>query len=322
MCKTFVVGWVGFLFAMVALASSQNSARSSPPVLDYHFPTYGPSSSLSPVPEPEDGQISNDVYVSDYFQLRFPLLAGFVEDMKGAVPSNAGHYSLVAIRGPATPGDKNSYAYIEAEDMFFSHYPIRGLADFAQRRENQVVNSLYEIDNPSRPIQLRGHQWMRLDYNGSGIYRTSFFTIIRCHAVTIDFSSPFPKVLRRLDDSMANLSLSGTGDLASGGAFAPVCIKGYASNDTVLHQVTPVMVGVHGTRVPARFVIDTNGKVKHIHVINAMPDQARSVEEALSQWVFKPYVLNGQAVEVETGLLFTFPLKGDILAEGALSSSN
>jgi outer membrane biosynthesis protein TonB len=59
--------------------------------------------------------------------------------------------------------------------------------------------------------------------------------------------------------------------------------------------------------VPVRFVIGTDGRVKHIHVINAFPEQAKSVEQALAQWIFKPYIRNGVAAEVETGILFKFP---------------
>ena len=86
----------------------------------------------------------------------------------------------------------------------------------------------------------------------------------------------------------------------------PRCIKGYASGANVIHKVDPVQIGPRFTRVPVRIVIDMQGKVKHIHVINAVPDQAASIKAALEQWVFKPYMENGSALEVETGLLFEF----------------
>jgi outer membrane biosynthesis protein TonB len=66
------------------------------------------------------------------------------------------------------------------------------------------------------------------------------------------------------------------------------------------------MIGPKYTQVPARLIIGVDGKVRHIHVINAFPDQARSVEKALAQWEFKPYKVNGAPVEVETGILFEF----------------
>jgi hypothetical protein len=51
-------------------------------------------------------------------------------------------------------------------------------------------------------------------------------------------------------------------------------------------------------------IIDTKGRVKHVHVISAFPDQARKITDALLDWRFKPYVVDGEAREVETGILF------------------
>jgi hypothetical protein len=59
--------------------------------------------------------------------------------------------------------------------------------------------------------------------------------------------------------------------------------------------------------IPVRIIIDTAGAVKHIHVIRAGDEQRKNIEEALHQWKFKPYRVDGRAVEVETGLLFQFP---------------
>jgi len=54
-------------------------------------------------------------------------------------------------------------------------------------------------------------------------------------------------------------------------------------------------------------VIDATGKVKYIHFISSFPEQARVITDALQQWRFKPYVSNGKALEVETGISFGIP---------------
>ena len=51
-------------------------------------------------------------------------------------------------------------------------------------------------------------------------------------------------------------------------------------------------------------IIDKEGKVKHIHFLSAFPDQAKAIADVLSQWRFRPYLRDGQPVEVETGILF------------------
>jgi protein TonB len=56
-----------------------------------------------------------------------------------------------------------------------------------------------------------------------------------------------------------------------------------------------------------RFIVSADGKIEHIHAISGFPEQVKSVTDALAKWEFKPYVVNGRPVEVETGLLFQFP---------------
>jgi hypothetical protein len=50
------------------------------------------------------------------------------------------------------------------------------------------------------------------------------------------------------------------------------------------------------------------GAVKHVHVIRATDEQRKSIEGALRQWKFKPYRLDGRAVEIETGVVFRFTM--------------
>jgi hypothetical protein len=60
------------------------------------------------------------------------------------------------------------------------------------------------------------------------------------------------------------------------------------------------------TSIPVRLIIGTDGAVKHVHVIHASAAQRKVIEEALRQWRFKPYTIDGRPVEVETGLAFRF----------------
>ena len=54
-------------------------------------------------------------------------------------------------------------------------------------------------------------------------------------------------------------------------------------------------------------IVDAKGRVKHVHVLSAFPDQAQAIMAALRKWTFKPYRAGGRAVEVETGLVFGRP---------------
>jgi len=72
----------------------------------------------------------------------------------------------------------------------------------------------------------------------------------------------------------------------------------------VLEREDPVLPEPRFNPVPVRIVIDKEGRVKHMHFLSAFPEQAKTIGDALLQWRFKPYLLGGQPVEVETGLLF------------------
>jgi Gram-negative bacterial TonB protein C-terminal len=69
-------------------------------------------------------------------------------------------------------------------------------------------------------------------------------------------------------------------------------------------RVDPVFIEHRFNPVPVRIIIDKRGRIEHIHFLSAFPDQAKAISDALSQWRFKPYLRNGEPVEVETGLLF------------------
>jgi hypothetical protein len=71
-----------------------------------------------------------------------------------------------------------------------------------------------------------------------------------------------------------------------------------------VQKVDPVFSGHKFNHIPVRFVIDKYGKVKYIHVLSAFPDETKAITEALMRWEFRPYRLNGKAMEVETGILF------------------
>jgi hypothetical protein len=88
-----------------------------------------------------------------------------------------------------------------------------------------------------------------------------------------------------------------------GGAF-PVCVKDYATDEHLIARVDPILTEHRFTPVPVRIIIDQSGKVKHIHFLSSFPDQATAIATALQQWKFKPYLKDGQPVEVETGIMF------------------
>jgi hypothetical protein len=172
------------------------------------------------------------------------------------------------------------------------------------------LSAVYTVEAPAREVALGGRSFVRLDYQApvAGLHWRVLATDIRCHAVQFVFNSRDGALLERLigqlnDATFVDRAAAGT---ESSRETVPTCVKDYATGANVLRKVDPVMVGPRFTEVPVRFIIGVDGKIKHLPVITAFPEQAKSVENALVQWEFKPYKREGVPAEVETGLLFRF----------------
>src|SRR5205807_1303077 len=87
------------------------------------------------------------------------------------------------------------------------------------------------------------------------------------------------------------------------GGEVPVCLKDYAAGN-VIQKVEPFLNDRRFNSIPVRIIISKEGKVKHIHLLSAFPEQSKAITDALMQWQFKPYLRDGKPVEVETGIMF------------------
>jgi hypothetical protein len=269
---------------------------------------YAPSSAGNPAPEPEEGLVEKAAWRNEYFSLTYPLPDGWREDFKGPAPSENGYYVLGTLR---TDGPLNGSMLIAGQDLFFGPPAVTGALSFAQRVESQAPLSALKIESAPRLIELSHREFARVDYSGAGLLHAVFATEFRCHVISFEVTTRDPAVFEKLVNSMDRISLPALGNAANTGAAEearfPACVKDYAAGANVIHKVDPVQVGPKYTKVPVRIVIDKQGKVKHIHVIHALPDQGAAVREALEQWVFKPYIdAGGHAAEVETGIMFEF----------------
>jgi TonB family protein len=67
---------------------------------------------------------------------------------------------------------------------------------------------------------------------------------------------------------------------------------------------------IQGT-VCLKAVISKEGDVAEIHLISGHPTLAQAAIDAVKQWKYKPYLLDGRPVEVETQVTVNFTLAGD-----------
>jgi hypothetical protein len=250
---------------------------------------------------PEDGKVLGGRYVNDYFDLSYPLPDGWTEGLPGPDPSDAGYYVLSSLNPQS---EFNATVLIAAQDMFFASKPHGDVAEMVRdfRQAMSQVDGM-TIDREPTEVKVADRVFQRVDFSGVGLYRATFTTEIRCHAVSFNLTARDPILLADLALSLDKLSAAGRRDSVSA---VPYCIENYAVPENLLRRVEPVPVGPKFISIPVRVIVDTEGAVEHVHVIRATDEQRKSIEEALLQWKFKPYRLNGRAVEIETGLVFRF----------------
>jgi hypothetical protein len=253
----------------------------------------------SAVANPEDARVADGTLQSEYFGLTFRLPRGWSVGPVGPPPSQLGDYVL----GTLVPEDKNTgTVVVSAHDMFFADVPFdSATAMIAHFRRSTAEIPGMQIDREPSQERIGGRTMQRIDFSGVGLYRAMLATEMRCHLVRFNLTALEPSTLAAMVRSLDELSFN-----ADAASPTPACVKDYATTDSVLRKVQPLPAGPTFAPIPVRIVIGADGTVKAIHVIHATAEQRHSIETALRQWQFRPFVRNGRAVEVETGLLYRF----------------
>jgi TonB family protein len=110
----------------------------------------------------------------------------------------------------------------------------------------------------------------------------------------------------------------------SGESVAPRSIRVGANVEqaNLIHQVTPVYpqaaksAHITGT-VLLHAIIGKDGTVQDLRYVSGPPLLMKSAMDAVRQWSYKPTLINGKAVEVDTTITVIFTLGGSNAAETA-----
>jgi len=269
------------------------------------------SASDSVTPIPEAGSVTGGAFTDEYFGITYPLPNGWSEKYKGPPPSDSGRYVLAQIQAvdPAT-GATRGHVLITAQDMFFTPLPTKNALELTAFEKNSLSRD-YTLEVAPKQITIAGRPFTFYAYQSpvAQLHWDVLATEIRCHTLEFILTSRDSKLLESLVRDMNQMKLPAEASPSGGqggGAF-PVCIKDYATDEHLIARVDPILTEHRFTPVPLRIIIDKDGKVKHIHFLSAFPDQSALITPALQQWKFKPYLKDGQPVEVETGIMFGRP---------------
>ncbi len=80
------------------------------------------------------------------------------------------------------------------------------------------------------------------------------------------------------------------------------------------HRVEPIYPAlakqIHKEgRVELHAIIGTDGKIQSLEIVSGDPLLVRSAAEAVQQWRYKPAILNGQPVEIDTYITVIYTMQ-------------
>jgi hypothetical protein len=268
-----------------------------------------PSASDTITPLPEGGRFAESTYRNEYFGLAFPFSDHWQKGLEGPPVSDSGYYVLAQIvAADSFKSEKPGHMLIEAQDIFFTPTRATSALELVSFTKDHLDTSIYKVERAPAEVKLGTHSYIRFDYQApvAQMHWYVLATQIRCHVVEFVFTGRQPKVLNDLVKAMNQVQLPPEAGVHGGvgGGDTPVCIKDYASEENIIEREDPILTELRYNPIPVRIIIDREGKVKHIHFLRAFPDQSRTITDALLQWRFKPHLVDGQPVEVETGIMF------------------
>ncbi|MGA8367199.1 MAG: TonB family protein [Candidatus Acidiferrales bacterium] len=121
----------------------------------------------------------------------------------------------------------------------------------------------------------------------------------------------------RAQDTGQSIAVPNAAAPSSEAAPKPMRIRvgGNVEQAMLIHQVTPIYPAeakeahVQGT-VVLHAIIMTDGTIKDLQLVSGPPMLCQAAMDAVRQWTYKPYLLNGNPVEVDTTISVVFTLGG------------
>jgi len=82
----------------------------------------------------------------------------------------------------------------------------------------------------------------------------------------------------------------------------------------LIHRVEPIYPPLakqthREGRVELRAIIGTDGRIRSLQIVAGDPLFEQSAVEAVQQWRYKPTILNGQPVEIDTSIMVIYSMQ-------------
>jgi periplasmic protein TonB len=188
------------------------------------------------------------------------------------------------------------------------------------------VSARVPIYTPVKPVTLKPVERIRSDHMSASVSansapRATAVVLVSnnpnaiYHGPAVDTTTDPNEVRPPADVNGQGKGLSdfiGTRLVTANVTFAgPKRIISQLSEGQLLNRVEPVyphiaaVSGIQG-QVKLHAIIARDGRIQSLNAISGHPLLVRAALEAVEQWRYRPYVLNGETVEVETFITVNF----------------
>lgn len=324
--------WLQFVIAVVLFqVAPAQPTKSSPNTLQF-----------------ENGSIAKDIYTNECLGFSFAIPSGWdINSQFGGADRKAAHVPgglmllLLHQQKEKPPGNVIALLARDATGQTVS------TKDFVSNAAHGFINADpkgRELVRDAIAVEYGGQRFFRADSkqslaNGLTVYQTDVFTRFRGYLIGAVLTAVSPEGLEDTANSLRGISFAedqpnpkcvmGGEDPASKGIIGGVIgsvvtqpdsgrplrvrVSQGVSQALLIKKVQPQYPDdarqsrIQGL-VVLKALLDTNGDVEDLTVVSGHPLLAPAALEAVKQWKYKPYLLNGQPAKVETQITVSFQL--------------
>jgi len=281
----------------------------------------------------ENGALANGVYSNECLGFSLPIPAGWEVNEAVTAGGKARHRSdkslvLLFFR---QQGKLPGRIILSAEDSAGHTGDAQGFVSDAVHAQVNSPTEKRELVRETSSVDYGGRHFFRADYkaltpDSIPLYMAYAYTEFRGYFIGETLASASPEGLDEAANSLRAISFQQD-------EINPKCAMGDTVSPAVPKIATVQRVRVSSgvavgllikkiqpqypddakqARIQGQVVllaeIDKDGNIEHLSLISGHPMLAPAAIEAVRQWKYKPYLLNGEPVKVETQVIVNFSL--------------
>jgi TonB family protein len=274
----------------------------------------------------ENGVIANGVYSNECLGFSLPIPRGWETNDIAAPGGKARRRSdnslvLLYLRQETAPGGIILNAFDSANRD-------GGAQDFVSstvRAQVTIPGEHRDVVKETVAVDYGGRHFYRSDFKGNArdgtpLYVAYIYTEFRAHFIGATLASASSDGLNNAADALREISfredqINPSCIMSSDNATWPLHIEEGVSKGLLVKRVPPDYPAIARQariqgQVVLRAIIDTKGNIKDLKLVSGHPMLAPAAINAVKEWKYKPYMFQGQPIEVETEIVVNFSLSG------------